>query len=388
MKQVIRTFLALAAVGVALSGCFAPNVPGVYRVDVQQGNIVTEDMLKRLEPGMTRRKVRFVLGTPLLFDTFNDDRWDYLYTFQRGTSQRVQRRVSVLFDGDLLKRIEGDVEPAVRREPPPRRNDQVVDVVGPGEPHGVLSAFNPFSDELEDENDGSFWDTITGSEKKLPRGVRRAKPKGVTKAAPPKAAGSASTTATEATVRTVPADPNDDGQPLPPPTAAQTEDAQTGDADTKSKSSFLQRLTGDKKNADSQETPSDAAQTQAAAAADEETQSPSLWKRLSNAVSSDDEAEAPVAPSASNQTAPSGDAPAPSVEPTTSASTTSASTTSAEPPASSTRAKVAEPKPIDALEDGGSLFSRIRERFKLPDTIDGSSLIEVTPPEEDITGDR
>ena len=82
---------------------------GVYRIDVQQGNVLSEEMLARLSPGMEKRKVRFVLGTPMLIDTFNQDRWDYIFTYSRGGGRTEQRQITLFFEDDRLVRIEGDV---------------------------------------------------------------------------------------------------------------------------------------------------------------------------------------------------------------------------------------------------------------------------------------
>ena len=82
----------------------------VYRTDVQQGNVVTQEMVETLKLGMTRNQVRFVLGTPLLTDPFHDDRWDYFYLFKKGGAQTVEtRRVTVLFDQDRLIGVDGDI---------------------------------------------------------------------------------------------------------------------------------------------------------------------------------------------------------------------------------------------------------------------------------------
>lgn len=99
-----------ALLAVALLGTACSNVPfGVYRVDVQQGNVLTEEMLAQLTPGMDKRKVRFLLGTPMLVDTFNQDRWDYIYTLARGGGTLEQRQVTLFFEDERLARIEGDV---------------------------------------------------------------------------------------------------------------------------------------------------------------------------------------------------------------------------------------------------------------------------------------
>lgn len=86
-----------------LSGCFLSP----YRIDVQQGNYVTQDMLAKLKPGMSRSQVRFALGTPLLMDPFRTDRWDYVYTMQKGGEQVAQHVITVVFRGDQLDRIDG-----------------------------------------------------------------------------------------------------------------------------------------------------------------------------------------------------------------------------------------------------------------------------------------
>ena len=75
------SFLALALV-ILLPACsYVPRIPGVtpYKIEIQQGNFVSQDMVSQLKPGMTKEQVRFVLGTPLVTDIFHPDRWDYLY---------------------------------------------------------------------------------------------------------------------------------------------------------------------------------------------------------------------------------------------------------------------------------------------------------------------
>lgn len=96
-----------------LSGCgYIPVVPPLltpYKIDIQQGNYVTQDMIAKLKPGMSRSQVRFALGTPLLVDPFRTDRWDYVYRLYRQGNLVEERGVTVLFNGDVLARIEGDV---------------------------------------------------------------------------------------------------------------------------------------------------------------------------------------------------------------------------------------------------------------------------------------
>ncbi|HWA36821.1 MAG TPA: outer membrane protein assembly factor BamE [Burkholderiales bacterium] len=101
----------LAAVAL-LSGCGVPNIPGItpYRMEIQQGNYVTQDMVARLTPGMSKEEVRLALGTPLLTDIFHADRWDYVYWREpQGGGSREQRKLIVHFSDGKLARLDGDV---------------------------------------------------------------------------------------------------------------------------------------------------------------------------------------------------------------------------------------------------------------------------------------
>jgi outer membrane protein assembly factor BamE len=80
-----------------------------YRIDVRQGNMVTQEMVAQLRPGQTREQVRFILGTPLVADIFHADRWDYVYRLQTGKGEVQQRRFVVFFDNNKLARVGGDV---------------------------------------------------------------------------------------------------------------------------------------------------------------------------------------------------------------------------------------------------------------------------------------
>jgi outer membrane protein assembly factor BamE len=94
-----------------LSGCNKEKIPGVYRIDIQQGNDINQDMINKLKPGMNKNQVSFIMGTPLLIDTFHPNRWDYIYSFHPGNGQREQRRVTLFFDeNEQLTHLVGNVK--------------------------------------------------------------------------------------------------------------------------------------------------------------------------------------------------------------------------------------------------------------------------------------
>ncbi len=86
-------------------------LPKVYKMDIQQGNEIDAEMLLKLKPGMTKNQVRFVLGTPLIQDSFHNNRWDYLYAMRKDGKLIEKRHVILNFDKDLLKSITGEVIP-------------------------------------------------------------------------------------------------------------------------------------------------------------------------------------------------------------------------------------------------------------------------------------
>lgn len=104
------TLIALASPFV-LSACSYVKFPGVYRVAVQQGNIIDQKKVDQLELGMSKRQVQFVMGSPLLNDIFHEDRWDYIYQLRRGNEVLRDRRFTLFFENDALVRYEGDYEP-------------------------------------------------------------------------------------------------------------------------------------------------------------------------------------------------------------------------------------------------------------------------------------
>ncbi len=99
----MRLLLLPACLVLLLSGCLS-----VYKAEVQQGNVVTQEMIDKLKPGMTRSQVRYVLGTPLVADSFHPDRWEYYYFLRHGNATTGEaQRLTVTFKKDALASVQG-----------------------------------------------------------------------------------------------------------------------------------------------------------------------------------------------------------------------------------------------------------------------------------------
>jgi outer membrane protein assembly factor BamE len=96
-----------------LGGCASvseiSSVLSPYKIDVRQGNFVSQEMVAQLKPGQTRDQVRFILGSPLVADIFHADRWDYVYRYKPGNGALQERRLAVFFKENQLTRVTGDV---------------------------------------------------------------------------------------------------------------------------------------------------------------------------------------------------------------------------------------------------------------------------------------
>jgi outer membrane protein assembly factor BamE len=106
-----RPVLAVLAAALVAAGCGVPRIPGItpYKMEIQQGNFVSQDMVSQLKPGMTKDQVRLALGTPLLTDIFHGERWDYIYWREDAAGKREQRKLAVHFKDGKLERVDGDV---------------------------------------------------------------------------------------------------------------------------------------------------------------------------------------------------------------------------------------------------------------------------------------
>jgi outer membrane protein assembly factor BamE len=107
MKFASRTLL-VALVIASLTACSNFRFPGVHKIHIQQGHIITDEMVQQLQVGQTKRQVRFVLGNSLLPHTFDDDRWDYYYSLHHGDKLLRKHLFTAHFENDALVRWEGD----------------------------------------------------------------------------------------------------------------------------------------------------------------------------------------------------------------------------------------------------------------------------------------
>lgn len=134
-----KLLISIIAGSAFLGGCSNISMPEisvpdsipdlVYKVDIQQGNIITQDMVNKLEPGMSKRQVQFVMGSAMISDTFHAKRWDYLYRFHKsGHAPTETKRISLYFENDQLTRVEGDIRPEPVKEGTVAKKAQVIEV--------------------------------------------------------------------------------------------------------------------------------------------------------------------------------------------------------------------------------------------------------------------
>ena len=124
------------------------NAPLLYKIDIQQGNVVDQEMLDQLKPGMDKKQVKFIMGTPVLIDPFHNERWEYIYSFQEGGTVREQRHITLHFENDKLAYISGDIEISNI----PRQKDKIIT-----EENAIIV---PISDKEEKGFFGRLFDKI------------------------------------------------------------------------------------------------------------------------------------------------------------------------------------------------------------------------------------
>ena len=125
------------------------NLPLLYKIDIQQGNVIEQEMLDKLQPGMDKDQVQFIMGTPVIVDPFHEDRWEYVYSFQPGGKVREQRHLTLHFKDNKLTHVTGDIQPATER----RTGNEIVT--------GEESVVVPTGSKKKEGFFGRLWDSIT-----------------------------------------------------------------------------------------------------------------------------------------------------------------------------------------------------------------------------------
>ena len=112
---------SLAVLCLVIAGCFSS-----YRVEIQQGNVISAKQIEKLIPGTPRDEVRFILGTPLIEDPFHAQRWDYFYSLDPAKGEKVtQYRLSIWFEDEKIARtlvegagLPGAIQPDLEEDSP------------------------------------------------------------------------------------------------------------------------------------------------------------------------------------------------------------------------------------------------------------------------------
>ena len=102
----LQTLVILGICTVFIAGCDTLRFPGVFRIDIGQGNIITAEMIEKLKVGMTKRQVEYVMGSAMIKDPFSPNRWDYIYNYETGRGTFVENQLTLYFEGDRLQKID------------------------------------------------------------------------------------------------------------------------------------------------------------------------------------------------------------------------------------------------------------------------------------------
>jgi outer membrane protein assembly factor BamE len=147
------SLIFLAACSRSFDGGY--NVPLLYKVDIQQGNVIEQDMINKLRPGMDKNQVKFIMGTPVIVDPFHNDRWEYIFSFQEGGGIREQRHITLHFnDDEILTHVSGDIEVSYV----PRVENEIVT-----EDEAIIVPEGSYKKE-EKGFFGRIWDKVTPGE--------------------------------------------------------------------------------------------------------------------------------------------------------------------------------------------------------------------------------
>lgn len=156
----LRALSAIAALLLASCGSVGLPMPDIkpYRIEIQQGNFVSQEMVSQLKLGMSKDQVRFVLGTPLITDSFHADRWDYVFRRQRvNSSELEQRKIAVFFEEGKLKRVEGDVKPASNADAAGVKEPEAQPTPAQSKQAAVPDAAKPARDQPQEK---SWWQKL------------------------------------------------------------------------------------------------------------------------------------------------------------------------------------------------------------------------------------
>lgn len=150
MKKLVLLCLSLiflAACSRSFDGSY--NLPLVYKIDIQQGNVIKQEMLDKLRPDMSKNQVKFIMGTPVIIDPFHNERWEYIYSFQKGGGIREQHHITIHFEDDKLDHVSGDIKISDK----PRVENEIIT-----EDEAILM---PRSEKEEKGFFGRLWDKVT-----------------------------------------------------------------------------------------------------------------------------------------------------------------------------------------------------------------------------------
>jgi outer membrane protein assembly factor BamE len=112
MRKPLFSLSLLTSLTLVSCSTILNHLPGVYTLEIQQGNIIDQAMVDQLRPGMNKRQVLYIMGSPMLDDVFHKNRWDYLYSDQPSGEDRVQKQISLFFENDQITGIQGDFRPS------------------------------------------------------------------------------------------------------------------------------------------------------------------------------------------------------------------------------------------------------------------------------------
>ena len=151
------------------SGSILERIPIVYRQDIQQGNVFDQRMVNQLHPGLSKRQVRFIMGSPMLVDLFHPSRWDYVYTMTHGWGDTQYKHLQIYFDNqDRLERIAGDLKP-IPGSGPPIKQETMVSVPDYKDPNrGIIKQAVEKVDSLFGDESKAVKTTPTPANKPLP----------------------------------------------------------------------------------------------------------------------------------------------------------------------------------------------------------------------------